>query len=333
MNAPPPSSSQLAADWLALIRPDLERVEAQFQREAVSRVEAITEISRYLQQGGGKRLRPALLLLAAGACGGAGSPQAIRLAAIVEMIHSATLIHDDILDGAQTRRGRPATHLKWGSPASVLAGDWLYMQAFHSALRERSFEILDILISLTQQMVEGELKQRQMLGTVVTPEAHRELIERKTACLFAAAARLGALAAGADPARQERLAGFGRHLGMAFQMMDDILDFTASEAVLGKPVGSDLREGKMTLPALYAYARADERDRAAFLAVMRDSAYAGASFDAILASVRRHGGLDRARAESRREAELAAACLPDLPPSPYRSALELLPVLAVEREH
>ncbi len=332
MHASPESPAPPALDWLALIRPDLERVEGQLQREAVSAIAAITDINHYLQQGGGKRLRPALLLLAAGACGRAGGELAIRLAAIVEMVHSATLIHDDILDGAETRRGRPATHRKWGAQASVLAGDWLYMQSFRAALRERNFEILEILIELTQKMVEGELRQREMLGTVVAPAEHRELIERKTACLFAAAARLGALAADASPERQRRLGDYGRHLGMAFQMMDDILDYTASEAVLGKPVGGDLREGKMTLPALYAYAGAGAGERAQFEQVMRDGNYAGASFEAILNTVRRHGGLQQARAESRREAELAAACLPDLPDSPYRAALALLPALAVERE-
>lgn len=325
-------SLRTAADWLALIRPDLERVERQFQREAASRVGAITEIGRYLQQGGGKRLRPSLLLLSAGACGAPGAPAAIRLAAIVEMVHVATLIHDDILDGAATRRGRPATHLRWGAQASVLSGDWLYMQAFHSALRERSFEILEILIHLTQQMVEGELRQREMLATVVAPEDHRDLMERKTACLFSAAAQLGALAAGAPPERCRQLAGFGRHLGLAFQMMDDILDFTASESALGKPVGNDLREGKMTLPALYAYAGAAEPARASFLQVMREGAYNAVSFVEILDIVRRQGAIERALEEARREAALAAGCLPSLPASPYRDALELLPALVIERD-
>jgi octaprenyl-diphosphate synthase len=204
----------------------------------------------------GRRKAPApgaLLLLAAGASGYRGA-SAIRLGAVVEMIHSATLIHDDVIDGANTRRGRPSTNARWGNHMSVLAGDWLYMQSFEMALRERNFEILDILIDLTQNMVEGELLQLTRLGRIdLTETEATELAFRKTACLFSGCARLGAVL-GNQPKHvsNDALAEYGRNAGLAFQLVDDLLDFTASPEQLGKPVLSDLKEGKVTLPLIFA---------------------------------------------------------------------------------
>ena len=184
-----------------LVRDDLALVEQEIAAQNGGAIEPVAEISSYLCEGGGKRLRPALLLLAAGASGYRG-PSAIRLGAVVEMIHSATLVHDDVIDGANTRRGRPSTNARWGNHMSVLAGDWLYMQSFEMALRERNFEILDILIDLTQNMVEGELLQLTRLGRIDLTEAEAtELAYRKTACLFSGCARLGAVLGRAAEAR------------------------------------------------------------------------------------------------------------------------------------
>ena len=206
----------------------------------------------YLLAGGGKRLRPALLLLSAGYAGYRGD-SAIRLGAVVELIHSATLIHDDVIDGANTRRGRPSANSRWGNHRSVLAGDWLYMQSFQMALTERNFKILDVLIELTQNMVEGELVQLSKLGRMdLTEEDALELAARKTACLFAGCARLGAVLGNLDDAGEQALADYGHFAGLAFQLVDDVLDFTASPEQLGKPVLSDLKEGKVTLPLIYA---------------------------------------------------------------------------------
>ena len=227
-------------------------MERELARDSDSTVQAITEIAGYLREGGGKRIRPTLLLLAARALGyrGRGS---VRLGAVVEMVHTATLVHDDIIDAADTRRGRPSANTTWGNSRCVLAGDWLYMQAFRVALDERNFKVLDLLIGLTQQMVEGELLQTETLGRMVSENEYYDLIYRKTACLFRVSMRLGAVLAEVTDALEEQLGEYGRNLGVAFQIVDDVLDLTANEETLGKPVASDLREGKATLPVIHAY--------------------------------------------------------------------------------
>ena len=320
------------SDPLALIREDLTRVEAHFQQNTLSDVGVITEIGHYLQESGGKRLRPALVLLTARLCA-CPDESMIRLAAIVEMIHSATLVHDDIIDGADVRRGRPSTNSRWGSHMSVLAGDWLYMQAFSLALEERRFEILDTLIGLTQNMVEGELIQFEILGRGVTREQHMDLIRRKTACLFEVSSKLGALAAGERPEVIQRLGCYGYHLGMAFQMVDDILDFTASEKTLGKPVGNDLREGKMTLPAIYAWEQANAGEREQMETVMRDGSYERVPFDMIRGILERYGAVEQAREEGRQHAEQARQQMLGFPDSPWREALATIPELLMNRDH
>lgn len=235
-----------------LVRDDLALVEREIAAQTGEAIEPIAEIGSYLREGGGKRLRPALLLLAAGACGCQG-PSAVSLGAVVEMIHSATLIHDDVIDAANTRRGRPSANARWGNHMSVLAGDWLYMQSFKIALQERNFTILDILIDLTQNMVEGELLQLTHLNRIdLTESEAADLSYRKTACLFRGCAELGAVLADADDSTRRALAAYGHQAGLAFQLVDDLLDFTASSEKVGKPVLSDLKEGKVTLPLIIA---------------------------------------------------------------------------------
>src|SRR5579871_6619031 len=250
-----------AREIFDLIQDELEQVERKITLESVASVDAVTAIGQYLQSSGGKRLRPSLLLLSAKLAGSAG-PTAIQMGAVVEMIHAATLVHDDVIDAAETRRGRPSTNVKWGNHTCVLAGDWLYMQAFQIALRERNFQVLDLLIGLTQMMVEGELLQLERIGCIDVSEADcMELVHRKTAGLFSVCARLGAVSAQADVQLQEKLGEYAWNLGMAFQLIDDMLDFTAREKTLGKPVGGDLREGKVTLPLVYALERATSSER------------------------------------------------------------------------
>ena len=201
---------------------------------------------------------------------GGGGKTAIQLGAVVEMIHAATLVHDDVIDVAQTRRGRPSANVQWGNHTCVLAGDWLYMQAFQVALRERNFHVLDLLIGLTQMMVEGELIQLDRIGRIGITEADcMELVDRKTACLFSACAKLGAVAAGADTQTEEKLGEFAWNLGMAFQLIDDMLDFISRETTLGKPVGGDLKEGKVTLPLVYALETATAAERGMVETVLR----------------------------------------------------------------
>src|SRR5438477_12981875 len=226
-----------AKEIFDLVKADLRRVEEEMALESVSSVDAITTIGRYLQSSGGKRLRPSLLLLSSKLIGD-GGPSAVRLGAVVEIIHAATLVHDDVIDEAEIRRGRPSTNAQWGNHTSVLAGDWLYMQAFQIAVRERNFRVLDILIALTQMMVEGELLQLERIGHIdVSAADYMELVHRKTAGLFSACAKLGAIVARGGAQIQEKLAEYAWNLGMAFQLIDDMLDFTAREKTLGKPVG------------------------------------------------------------------------------------------------
>src|SRR5467141_2333903 len=280
-----------------LLRDDLAAIEREFGRDTVSGVTAITEIGEYLRGGGGKRLRPALLLLSAKLFNYEGRG-AVRLGAVVEIIHTATLVHDDIIDEARTRRGRPAANTQWGNSKCVLAGDWLYMQAFKVAVQERNFRILDTLIELTQQMVEGELLQMEKLGKLITLDEHFDLIYRKTACLFSVCMRLGAILGGASAEQEAALGQYGHDLGMAFQIVDDVLDLTASEEVLGKPVASDLREGKATFAVLHALQHCSPKERATIESVLSNGGFNGITPADIVAILKRHGSIDAAYARA-----------------------------------
>ena len=320
-----------AREAFELVQSDLQAVEREISVESVASVEALTTINQYLQAGGGKRLRPALLLLCNRLFGPA-TDCARRLAAVVEMIHTATLVHDDVIDIAKTRRGRPSTNVVWGNHISVLAGDWLYMQAFQVALREQNFHILDVLISLTQMMVEGELIQLERLHRIDITEAdYMELVDRKTASLFSACACLGAVAGGADEARESKLGDFAWNLGMAFQMVDDILDFTSSEKILGKPSGNDLREGKVTLPMIYALESASADERRAVETVIGDGSYEQVPFMRILQILEQHGAIARAYERAHSFTEKAREILSEYPASPAQRALQAIVELVTER--
>jgi octaprenyl-diphosphate synthase len=322
-----------AREILDLVKNDLERVEREISLESVSSVDAVTTINRYLQDGGGKRLRPMLVLLASKLVGTV-SDGSIRMAAVVEMIHAATLVHDDVIDIARTRRGRPSSNTIWGNHTCVLAGDWLYMQAFQIALRERNFHVLDLLIALTQMMVEGELLQLQCIGKIHISEAdYMELVDRKTASLFSACARLGALMGGADETTEARLGEFSWNLGIAFQLVDDVLDFTSNEKVLGKPVGSDLREGKVTLPLIYALEDADPEDQQLVENVLKDGNYDRVPFKQILRVIERHRGFERVRERAQAFTDKARAIVTEFPESPYQRALSALTDLVTDRDH
>src|SRR5579864_5642345 len=322
-----------AREVFDLVRDDLERVEKEISRESVASVDAITAIGQYLQEAGGKRLRPSLLLLSSKLIGDGGE-SAIRLGAVVEMIHAATLVHDDVIDAAETRRGRPSANVQWGNHTCVLGGDWLYMQAFQMALRERNFHILDLLIGLTQMMVEGELLQLERIGKIDISEAdYMQLVDRKTASLFSACARLGAMMGGADEATEARLGEFAWNLGIAFQLVDDILDFTSHENVLGKPVGSDLREGKVTLPLIYALEEASAEERQCVDRVLKEGNYDQSPFSNILGMIERRGGLDRVRERAQSFTDKARAMVTEFPESPYQRALAALTDLVTERDH
>jgi octaprenyl-diphosphate synthase len=314
-----------------LLRDDLVALEGEFGRDTVSGVQAITEIGEYLRNGGGKRIRPALLLLSAKLLDYQGQG-AVRLGAVVEIIHTATLVHDDIIDEAKTRRGRPAANTQWGNSKCVLAGDWLYMQAFKIAVQERSFRILDTLIELTQKMVEGELLQMEKLGKLITAEEHLDLIFRKTACLFSVCMRLGAILGGATSEQEAALGKYGHDLGMAFQLVDDVLDLTASEDVLGKPVASDLREGKVTMAVIHALERCSAEERGQIEKILRDRAFNGVTHADILGILQRYGSLDAATTLAAKYAESARRAICTFPDSEIKRALLWAPDFVVARE-
>ena len=320
-----------AKEIFELLRDDLAAIEAQFERGTVSNVPSITDIGAYLRAGGGKRLRPALLLLSAKLLGYTGEG-AVRLGAVVEIVHTATLVHDDIIDEAQIRRGRPSANVNWGNSRCVLAGDWLYMQAFKIALEERKLKVLDVLIDLTQQMVEGELLQMDKLGQCVTLQEHYDLIFRKTACLFATSMRLGGILGDANDNQERKLEEYGRNLGMAFQIVDDVLDLTASEEVLGKPVASDLREGKVTMAVIHALEHCTPAERALIETVLRERAFRSVSLPQVLEVLERYGSIAAANAAAVEFAQAAREAICGFADSEIKRALLWAPDFVVERE-
>ena len=320
-----------ATEVIDLLRDDLSAIEREFTIQAGSPIVVVTDIAEYLIAGGGKRIRPLLLLLSAKALGSTNDAR-IRLGAVVEMLHTATLVHDDIIDEADTRRGRPSSNTTWGNSKCVLAGDWLYMQSFRTALAERNFRVLDLLISLTQQMVEGELLQIEKLGRLINEEEYFDLIFRKTACLFKVSMQLGAVIESSQPVVEEQLGEYGRNLGLAFQIVDDVLDLTATEDVLGKPVASDLREGKATLAVIHALERGTGADREAIRTVLADRSFHQVSHARILEILERHGSIAYAMDTACAYAEAARLSIAELPASDAKRALLWVPGFVTSRD-
>lgn len=320
-------------DIVQLVEDDLVRVEEFFEQQVRSDIPLIGEVGRYIREGGGKRIRPALLLLSCRLCGFRGE-RAILLASVVEFIHSATLLHDDIIDEATTRRGRRSVNSRWGNDLTVLLGDFLYTKSMAMALAQDNLAILRLLSDVTLRMIEGEVLEIQRCAdTSVTAEDHLDIIRRKTADLFSACLRIGALLGEAGPAREQALASYGSNLGICFQMVDDLLDFTADPEVLGKPVANDLREGKLTLPAILALQRGGSQGRALIEAVLDDRGFARVSAAELARLVRDCGALEEARRLAEGYAEAARRDLSSFERSPYREALAALPEFILARDH
>ena len=323
-----------AKEIFELVREDLLLVEQELARQSATAFEPVSEITSYLLGGGGKRMRPALWLLV-NRYAGRRREGTIRLAAVVELLHSATLIHDDVIDSADTRRGRPSANSRWGNHRSVLAGDWLYMQSFQMALEERNFRILDVLIDLTQKMVEGELIQLAKIGRIdITEDDALKLATHKTACLFSGCARLGAVLGGLEGEEEEALADYGTYAGLAFQLVDDLLDFTASAKQLGKPVLSDLKEGKVTLPLIYAMENGHREARELVARVLEEKEFVSVKPERLVALVNESGALQKTRILAHEYAAKAKACISSgQRDSEYARALLTLPDFILEREN
>jgi octaprenyl-diphosphate synthase len=317
----------------SLIASELMEVEVEFERQAQSNIQVIAYLGDYLRASGGKRVRPALTILSNYAVGGqAARHGSIRMATVMEFLHTATLVHDDIIDNAETRRNRPSINSRFGNQTAVLMGDWLYMSAFETSLAERSLPILDILTAATRKMTEGELLQLTMLGKIdITEEEYLDILQRKTAYLFSACCEIGAIMGGADAVQQEALREYGMNLGTAFQLVDDLLDFTASDEVLGKPAGVDLLEGKLTLPLIY-FLESDPSARQIIQTVIREGGYQKITREELLERVERAGALDRARARAYHYAEAARDAIATLPTSNYCDALNSIPSYIIDRD-
>lgn len=314
------------------ISEDLEKVEREFARHVESRVELIPQIGRYIQHSGGKRVRPAVLLMAARLGGYRGEP-AILYASVVEFIHTATLVHDDIIDDSELRRGRLSVRSQWGNDITVLLGDYLYIKSMALALTQDSLDVIRVLCDVTLRMIEGELYQLTKTGDInILEEEHFEIIRRKTACLFGGCAQIGGMLGDVKDEEKVALREYGFNLGVSFQLVDDLLDFTADETILGKPVGGDLREGKITLPIIYLMQNGDQ-DSSKLIGEAANNREATAEvLGEILRLMNKHDVIDLAYRKAVEYATKAKNCLEVFPSSSEKDALMALPDYVLARD-
>lgn len=315
---------------LAPVAPEMARVDALIRERLASGVPMIAEVAEYIIAGGGKRLRPALLLLSAGACG-SSSEARLELATVVEFVHTATLLHDDVVDESPLRRGRKTANTAFGNAAAVLVGDFLYSRAFQMMVAVDNMRVMRVLAEATNTIAEGEVLQLMNCHDPdLAEDAYLDVIRRKTAKLFEASARLGAVIAGAPPASEEALAAYGMHLGTAFQLVDDVLDYSGEVAAIGKSLGDDLAEGKPTLPLIRAMSAASPAQRETVRKAIVDGGRE--DFPQVLEAIRASGALEYARAAARREAAQASEAIAVLPDSSYRRSLLELAAFSVTRD-
>jgi octaprenyl-diphosphate synthase len=326
------SSSLDLAQIFEPIREDLDRVEREFARQIESRVQVIPQIGRYIQRSGGKRIRPALLLMAS-RLGGYRGDQAVLYASVIEFIHTATLVHDDIIDEAELRRGQMAVHSRWGNDITVLLGDYLYIKSMAMALTQDSLDVIRLLCDVTLRMIEGELYQLTKTGDVdISEDEHFEIMRRKTAYLFGGCAQIGGMLAGVAAEQQVALREYGFKLGMAFQVVDDLLDFTSDETVLGKPVASDLREGKVTLPIIHLLRHARPQAYDLIRSVVTTRQLSAEDWRAISRLLAEHRAIDAAYDRAVEFATDAKTHLHVFPPTRERDALMALPDYVLARD-
>ena len=306
------------------VRADLDAVEREFERQVQSKVGVIPEIGRYIQASGGKRVRPAVLLMAARLCGYSG-PRAILNAAVVEFIHTATLVHDDIIDDAELRRGQKAVHSQWGNDVTVLAGDFLYIKSMAMALTQDTLDVVRLLCDVTLRMIEGELYQLTKNGVVdISEDEHFDIIRRKTAYLFAGCAQIGAMLGEAGEERELALREYGFNLGIMFQLVDDLLDFTGETVALGKPIGGDLREGKITLPIIHLLQQGGAPAGALINDVVKNRHVSSDDWASIRKLLHEHQSIEYAYERAVEFGESAKRHLRLFPDSPEREALMAL---------
>ncbi len=318
----PSSSPPDLAQLFEPIRDDLERVDQAFLRHIDSRVELIPEIGRYLQASGGKRVRPAVMLMAARLAGDTTGEMAVLYASVIEFIHTATLVHDDIIDDSELRRGRLAVHSRWGNNITVLLGDYLYIKSLGMALTYDRVDILRVLCDVTLKMIEGELYQLTKNGDLdITEDEYFDIIRRKTAYLFAGSAKMGGMIGTISAEREQALWEYGFNLGVSFQLVDDLLDYTADQAALGKPTGGDLREGKVTLPLILLRQVAEAEARPLIEQVARGEAVAEEAWRQLCGLLHEYDIIPQVVRRADEYADLARAQLRQFPESREREAL------------
>ena len=316
----------------ALVAERLQLVEREIERACHSEIALVRRHAEYLHRSGGKRLRPAMVLLCAEACGYEGDHD-IELGAVVEFIHTATLVHDDIVDDAEVRRGQEAANQVWGNKLAVLLGDYIYIRSMAMSVALGNLRLVEILTEATSRLLEGEILDVSSNGNLeLSEEDYLRTIDRKTASLFAAAGHASAILAGAPPQHEEALAGYGSNIGMAFQLVDDLLDYSADSTRLGKKVGADLREGKMTLPAIYLLRDGSESAREHLLGCFGDPELDADDLDTVVASMRACGAIDASRKVAKEYADRARTSLDALPDSRPKQALAELPEFVLSRQ-
>ncbi len=315
-----------------LIQQDLEMLELSIQKLITTRVNFIREIVTYIIKSGGKRVRPILLILSARLSGYNGDRH-VPYAAIVEFIHTATLLHDDVVDNAKTRRGNSTVNTVWGNESSVLVGDFLYSKSFELMAEDGNHAILRTISKATTALSEGEILELLKTSDVeTTEEEYFEVIDNKTAVLFSAACEIGALLGGTSDSQRIALGSFGHNLGIAFQLKDDILDYTSYDAILGKNVGTDLKEGKVTLPLIYALKSASEKEKAYTKKVLDKPTMTARDFEGVRKIIKKHGGIEYTSAMTTKHIAAAKECLNAFDSSPYREALVTLANQMLERQ-
>lgn len=316
----------------ALIRDELKLVDAFILKRVQSDVALINDIALHIIASGGKRIRPALTLIAAKACGFEGTRQ-VALAAAIEFIHTATLLHDDVVDESSLRRGLATANDVFGNKASVLVGDFLLSQAFQMMVEDGSLKVLKILSDASAIIAKGEVMQLMTEGDLeTTTDSYIRVIESKTAALFAAACELGAVVAGHE-AHEAPMRQFGQQVGTAFQLMDDVLDYSANQKKLGKNIGDDFKDGKVTLPVILAYRAGDEEERSFWNRCLSDRDYRKKDFESALSYMKKHGALEKSVQKVREYCDNANASLAALPESPAKAAMKQLTEFCVYREY
>jgi octaprenyl-diphosphate synthase len=320
------------AEIAGLVAPEMRRVETTFRDNLASPLRIVDEIGEFVADGGGKRLRPLLHLLCARLCGNEG-PNSVLLATVLEYIHCATLIHDDIIDEATTRRGRPSANYNWGNNITVLFGDHLLAKAMEMALRARSLRVMERLAEVTLRMTEGEMLQTRYVGRLdLSEQEYLDLVERKTAALFACCCELAGEITEVGATKREALRNYGVSLGMAFQIVDDLLDFTGDPRTLGKPAASDLREGKATLPVIDLLSSGDAATRELVQRAMESDRADSPEIAELAEKLKDRGAFDRAYQSAQGYAAVARTEMEQFEDSPYRQALLALPDLLIDRD-